>query len=166
MILRKRRYFISKLKKIVQLILLFHVAFSLAIIVGKNKDKKLKKVESSFILLNEWMVLLENKKSIAERLTEYHYRNVAVYGLGVIGKHLIIQLKDTDIDISYVIDKSAISTGVKGISIYRPGETLPKVDAVIVTPIWEYKMIKDRMSEYVSCPIISLSEVIEGNRYV
>lgn len=46
--------------------------------------------------------------------------------------------------------------------IYRPDEMLPEIDAVIVTPVWDFDQIKEQLVNRVKCPIISLEEVIIG----
>lgn len=157
---------IRMLKTLVQLIFVLFISFTLAIMVGSNKDKILNKFKKNLSLLDRWMKILENGQSIAAYLQNNHYCNVAVYGLGMIGEHFVKQLEDTDVNISYMIDKNAMSVNIGGISIYRPGDKLPQADVVVVTPVWDFETIKERLSECVRCPIISLSEVIEGNRHV
>ena len=37
---------------------------------------------------------------------------------------------------------------------------IPAVDAVIVTPVYDYSIIKDDLRKYVNCDILSLEEVV------
>ena len=102
------------------------------------------------------------KVEICNYLKRNGYNNVAIYGGRDSGWHVVKQLQKTEIIVKYVIDKIVFSGEIGSLSIFRPDDELPEVDAVIVTPVWDYCNIKEQISRQINCPIISLEDVIAG----
>lgn len=50
-------------------------------------------------LFDKWMILTERGDSIKKFFAEKNIKEIAVYGYGNIGKHLVTQLSDSDINI-------------------------------------------------------------------
>ncbi len=88
-----------------------------------------------------------------------NYKNIAVYGVGYLGKHLIKELNWSGVNIDYIIDRN-IEEVEENITIYRPDDILPSVDAVVVTAIADFDEIVDRLNLVVNCPILSLEDII------
>lgn len=105
-----------------------------------------------------WMTLRENGRSVAEYLIQYNIRNVAVYGYGALGKHLITELSNSAVSISYIIDRDVRLNHLK-YEIKSPNEYLPPVDAIIVTPVDDFESIYFVLRNSVSYRIISLLEL-------
>lgn len=87
------------------------------------------------------MLLLENQENVAEYLLNKNISCIGIYGGGVVAQHLIRQLDGSKVSVSFVIDNH-IKSDVLGIQVYRLSEKLPEVDAIIVTPIYDYDNIK------------------------
>ncbi len=124
-----------------------------------HDHKRAVKYEKFFRLLDRWMCNSETGKKVEDFFKELHLTNIAVYGNGALGKHLDKSLCGGDIKIQYYIDKDA--------ELFRCHDPrgyiermFPEVDAVIVTPIAEYKDIRQKLKEIYDVPIISLEEVI------
>lgn len=153
--------------KIICLILytavMLFVSFQCALIVSKNKDRTVMKFKSYYRLVLDWLTNLENGHMIGDYLEKKEYRNVAVYGGRDIGEHLINQLYKTDISVKYIIDKRLFKPKYQ-IPIYRMDEELPTVDAIIVTPIWDYDNIREELLRKVNYPIISIKDLIAGEK--
>ena len=118
-----------------------------------DKDKKARQ------LFDNWLVLAERETKIEEYFHQKKIQKVAVYGYADIGNHLTVQLADTDIEVRYVIDKRPCSPP-EGIAWYRPTDELPYVDAVIITPVWEYTQIKETIRRKVSGQILSMEDIV------
>ncbi len=112
-------------------------------------------------LFNKWLSLKEEKKSLESFFIKNHINTIAIYGMGMLGLHLIKDLQDSNfINIAYAIDR--IVETVDGISIiYKPDEFLPEVDMVVVTAIFSFDEVKQILREKVSCPVISIEEIIK-----
>jgi len=131
----------------------------------KDFDKKWEenrrwiKQRRMFKLADKWMEHLENKNVVSDYFNKKGYKKIAVYGMSTFGQHLIQQLKNSNIEVRYGIDRRCENIE-SDISIYSPEETLPDVDVVVVTAIYEFEEIKKELKQRIKCPIISLEEVI------
>jgi len=72
----------------------------------KKQCERGDKFSRMFGLLDYWLKLKEDKKDITFFLKKMSYNNIAIYGLGHLGTHLVRELKHSDIKIDYAIDKN------------------------------------------------------------
>lgn len=136
-------------------------------IIGiKNKKKEMNTLQelserhlSLFLLMNQWVHTKQDGKSIIDYLKRYNYNSIAIYGMSYAGESLLRELKDSDIDVQYAIDKRAEYI-FSDIEIKSIEEKLPKVDAIIVTAICFYPEIKKELEEKVNCAILSLEDIL------
>lgn len=136
----------------------------------KNQNEDIDIVDSkeryNLSVLDYWMVLLENNFSPAEYLKNNNYREIAIYGYGILGKHLYSQLSGTGIDIKYVIDrrKEQLTEQNKrlhvNMDLYLPSEPLPQVDVVVVTAIYDYENVFYYLKKQGVKKIISLESIL------
>lgn len=121
----------------------------------KMSDKHL----SLFLLMNRWVKVTQNGKKLSSFLEKNDYKRIAIYGMSYVGETLWDELKEGMVEVVYAIDKQAdgMYTDLKVVS---PEERLEEVDAIIVTAITFFEEIKDMLSHKVSCPIISLEDIL------
>lgn len=125
----------------------------------------LKLENTKFKEFNELLLMWLQDYQDGRRLVEYFHKNglktVAIYGFGDLGAALASELENTDIDVKYVIDQAAnfVYTELK---VYKPEDSLPEVDVIVVTAIHYFTEIKSEMEKRVRCPIVSLETVISG----
>ena len=125
----------------------------------------LKLENTKFKEFNELLLMWLQDYQDGRRLVEYFHKNglktVASYGFGDLGAALASELENTDIDVKYMIDQAAnfVYTELK---VYRPEDSLPEVDVIVVTAIHYFTEIKSEMEKRVRCPIVSLETVISG----
>lgn len=146
--------------------LVFLVGASTAFLcsIYKRQNRKGKETDKYFQyydVLNRWMKQKERGISITEKLQRQGIKEVAIYGMGDLGQHLLYELTNTDIVIKYAIDRSFFAVG--DLDIYLPDSELPQVDAVIVTPILDYESICDCLREKLTCPILSIADLFIGD---
>lgn len=112
-----------------------------------------------FLLMNQWVKVKQEGKSIASYLKEKGYNRIAIYGMSYVGETLISELENTDIEIAYGIDKNA--EGIfADIDVFTVDDILVPVDAVVVTAITFYDEIEEMLSDKIDCPILSLEDVL------
>lgn len=128
----------------------------------KVKDNSGKgRFEAYFYLLEQWLTLKEEGKSIIPFLEERNYHKIAIYGMSKIGNHLYEELKKSEIEISYFIDRNPKAV-LSWLPVYQPSDDLPETDAIIVTPVSDYENIRQTLFLKTNAEIISLKDVIEG----
>jgi hypothetical protein len=106
------------------------------------------------------MSFREQGITIVNILKQYGYESVAVYGAGVLGRHLLGELEDNDIQVSYIIDRRDVAEYQRW-SVKHIEDDLEPVDAVIVTAIDDFEEIYDGLVQKVDCPIWSFAELIQ-----
>lgn len=89
------------------------------------------------------------------------FSKIAIYGIGDLGKCLVEELREEGIEIGYIIDKRASQIKeFDNIKVFNPDEELPSTDLIIVTAIFYFDEIAYELKKKVSCPIISLEEIV------
>lgn len=95
------------------------------------------KFKKYYTLMNKWFTDKCNGVGIEMFFLNNRYKTIAVYGMGELGKNLLLDLKSIDVNIKYIIDKNAEYSciGIDEYVVCNLNDTLEDVDAVIVTPI-------------------------------
>lgn len=125
-----------------------------------QKAEKVDKFKSYYNMLNQWLLLKQEGKSLERYFTENGYKTIAIYGMGEMGNRLYDELKNsTVVEIKYAIDKNAAST-YSELNVIDVDDEMDEVDAVIVSAIFAFDEIEEELSEKISCPIISLEDVV------
>lgn len=125
----------------------------------KSKEKRINKFVGYFNLFDQWFSLKEEGKSIDDILIGKGYKNIAIYGMGVMGNHLYNELKNGKVSVEYCIDRN-YSKILSEIDVVDISEDLDYVDAIVVTPVFEYEEIKSKLSAMIDYDIISLNDLL------
>lgn len=135
-------------------------------IVGKlentilqEKIKKVDKFKGYYTLLNQWLALKQEGKSIDKYFKDKGINKVAIYGMGEIGARLYYELKESEIELCYAIDNNSLSA-YSELEIYNSEDDLPDVDVIIVTAIFDFDDIVNNLQSKVNCSIISIEEIV------
>lgn len=123
--------------------------------LGRYRDKILHYLH----LMDYWMTLQESGVSLAEKLLDFGYGLVAIYGYGIPGKHLYNQLQSNGVKVSYIIDRQKDKLHAE-VPIYLPDEDLPEVEAVIVAATYYYTEVYHFLKERGIPKIISLETLL------
>lgn len=131
---------------------------------GKQEENTLKKIDKFkgyYQILNQWLALKHEGKSLESFFEERGYKNVAIYGMGEMGNRLYEELKKTNINVKYAVDKSAflIYPELESINMEKAQE-LPEVDVIVVTAAFAFDEIEESLKEKTDSPIISLQNII------
>lgn len=110
-------------------------------------------------VMHQWLILKEKNMSLADLLKKYHVNNVAVYGMGIFGRHIVRELENSGIIVSYGIDQKRMEA-YKDIVVYVPDDSLQKVDAVINTVVWAHREIEQLLGAKLGCPVFNLEELV------
>ena len=117
------------------------------------------KFERYFKLMDRWVSTFERKEKIENYFADMQMKTIAIYGDGILGKHLNKCLSNSQVYVSYFIDRNSELFRSEDPKKYLK-EHFPEAEAVVVTPIMEYKDIRRNLKQIYEVPIISLEEVI------
>lgn len=135
--------------------------FFFRLLSDSNKISKRRgdKFKSYYDVLNEWMKLKQEGKKIETFLSENHYQRIAIYGMGELGNRLYEELQESEIQVCFAIDQYG-DLRYSELDVYDLNEDFPHVDAIIVTPVFDYPHIESILREKTTSDIISLKDVI------
>lgn len=129
--------------------------------------KKTNSIEKSFEawgfrILDRWLSLKSRGETLAVYFADNDIHTIAIYGLGVLGKHLLEELQNADVLVKYGIDRKAASIKIDKFEIRSLKDELPVVDAIVITPISFYAIeakLRVKMGEKVE--MVSIEDVVD-----
>ncbi|QFJ54990.1 glycoside hydrolase family 99-like domain-containing protein [Pseudobutyrivibrio xylanivorans] len=116
----------------------------------KKQDDRIKQLKFYEGIYEKLLKGYEKNHTFATILMDLNVKSAAIYGLGNIGRHIIAELKGTEIEIAYGIDKDATEINT-GFFVYTIDDVLPEVDIVIVTtPKADFEKLKKKKCKYMT----------------
>lgn len=125
----------------------------------EDQKKMKERNREQYLLLIQWLKLRQSGRSICDYLSEKGYKTIAIYGMGHNGQRVLQELKDSEIEVLYGIDRKADSR-VSEIDVLRADADFPETDAVLVSEPAYIEEIMELLKAKVICPIVSLEEAI------
>lgn len=111
-------------------------------------------------IYNQWLGLHHAGFYIADYLKRKGIKRIAVYGYAELGTHLVNELKNTEIEITCLIDQKD-RFPYSHIRAIKPDEFEGNVDLIIVTPLMHFGEIKEYFEGRGIKQLISLEEMLE-----
>lgn len=124
-------------------------------LIAKQADR----FSEFYTLMQQWVKTYQAGRRLEDYFKKNNYKKIAVYGMSEMGYMVLKELEDSEVEVSYCIDKNADNLFAK-YDVRRPDEELEPVDAVIVAVVQYYDEVKEALSEKLDCPVISLSDVV------
>lgn len=87
-----------------------------------------------FLMMNQWVKVKQEDKNISEYFEENNIKRIAIYGMSYVGERLIEELKVSNIEVAYGIDREAKALNMD-VEVVTLDDDLKEVDAVVVTAI-------------------------------
>ena len=126
----------------------------------ESKTGVLSKTQSIVHIYQMWLDMYERGDTIDKLLREFGVNTVAIYGMAEIGERLYKELRDTDIHVCYGIDHYKRSH--PSLKLYDYTDNLPRVDAIIVTPIDAFDEICNALRKHgISVIIYGIDDLIK-----
>lgn len=122
-------------------------------------DEKHRKEKIYKQILEMWMTLRDRRIAVTEFFNKMGIKKIAIYGSGILGKHLYYELSGTAIQVLCFLDQNR-KANIPGIKTIMPGEPIEGADAIIITPIMEYEKIRDSLVQQYDANMISIETVI------
>lgn len=126
----------------------------------QNLQRNVECFQDHYWLLNHWLEIKNEGKSVASYFEDMGYHHIAVYGMAELGNRLMEDLEGSTIQIDYGIDRDISCSIARIDEVYYPEDDLPETEAIVVTPYSVYEEIKMLLEKRVKCPVISLEDVV------
>lgn len=124
-------------------------------------QKECDKFEKYLRVLDKWMSLRERGIRLDQYLLEQGYKRISIYGYGVFGQHLVEELKGSELNIEYIIDRQKDKIHVD-YPVYHPTERLPECDVIVITSFYFLNKIKKDLED-VPYQKISIETMVNEN---
>lgn len=112
-----------------------------------------------FLLMNQWVNIKLEGKKLADFFIKKGFSRIAIYGIESVGMCLFKELKDSEIEIAYVIG-TTVSTASLDVKIVSVEDYLPDVDVVVNTFPGEFNKVSSMLSEKLNCSIIAIEDIL------
>lgn len=114
---------------------------------------------SYYTVLCRWLNNRNSGKSIADYLISCDVNSIAIYGMGELGTILYDELiNDGRIRVAYMIDGAKF--GIGNIIKIEEIKKQEMVDAIIITPFYDYESINNELKSLYEGQILGLEKVI------
>lgn len=135
--------------------------------MDKGYYKEYIKFREYYNVMQQWVVMLQNKISISEYLLQNGYKKIAVYGMSDIGNCLAAEItEDNKCDLLYAIDQGEpkLYTDISCIKLDEISR-YDKPDLIIVTLPHIFEEIRDKIALLCDCKIKSITEIVYNACY-
>lgn len=94
--------------------------------------------------LKRWLENRNAGKTFADYFREYGCHTIAIFDAGELGRLLYDELKDSEIEVRYFVDRNAEGIGeidnIPVVMIKELGD-MPEVDIIAVSPVYNYEEV-------------------------
>lgn len=120
--------------------------------------------QDSFITMKKWMENKNAGKTFVDYFHSYGYKKIGIYGAGDVGKLLYEEIKNSDIGVTYFVDRNAEGIQkIEGVPVImiQDIEKMNKVDCLVITPLGNYNEICKVLVNHVpELPTLSMRDAV------
>lgn len=110
-------------------------------------------------LYDQWMRTKQEGKSVINYFHNNGIGSIAIYGMSFVGQRLYEELRDSDIEVRFAIDKNAESIYCD-IEVIDPNDDFPDADAIVVTATYFFNEIEEMLENKVDTRILSFEDIL------
>lgn len=125
----------------------------------QNKKKLSDKHFELFLMMNQWVRIKQEEKSLVEYFERNNFNSIAIYGMSYVGETLAEELEGSSIRIQYAIDQKADNI-FADFDVVTIDDELENVDAIVVTAITCFEEIEKNLQDKITCPVLSLKDIL------
>lgn len=112
-------------------------------------------------VFKKWVLLEEQNIGIVDWLEKHQIRQIAIYGYGYLGKHLLHELTLSGRKVNYILDKNK-KVSQKSVPVFHSLENIPVSEIIIVTAVAYFEEIQENLKQYTSAKIVSLEKILDN----
>lgn len=129
--------------------------------IKKKHLSNLDKFRKMFYILNDWTTLREKGNRITGYLKRQGYQCIAVYGVGYLGRHLLLEIEgnEDDVRVRYLIDRNVRWIQTK-YNVYTLEDKLEKTDAIIVTLVQGEEKVVEELEDKTGAVVYTIRNLV------
>lgn len=124
-----------------------------------EREGQIRRFRQEIAVLDKWLFLQEQGIAIVSWLKAQNYNKVGIYGMGMLGKHLLAQLETGNLEYLCCIDRNAKGLNLN-VPVFLP-DRVPDLDLLIVTNVHIYEEISKGFND-MSLETVSLELLIKN----
>lgn len=123
-------------------------------------EKKIEGLNRKNELLIRWVKNLHNYINVADYLLEKRVHEIAVYGFNGVAERFIDELKNSSVQVRYIIDRNPGYAVYDGIETVGLADNLKNVDLIVVAVVEYYEQVESDLRKITKIPIVALDDLI------
>lgn len=138
------------------------------IVLGRFQQNSIRKWKeqadknrSLFLIMSQWVRIYQEGHRLEEYFLKNHYRRIAVYGMGDLGKRFVKEFAASDVQIAYAIDCNAKHI-LSDVKLITPDDEMESVDAIVITVTSGFREIQKQLFLKANCAIIAIEDVLNA----
>ena len=124
-----------------------------------NRRIAMKKLQHIVRVYDVWMMVKQSGGSIADYLESKNIHNIAIYGMAELGNRLYRELRESGISVKYGMDMNK-RLQLRDLPIIKPVESDGSVEAVVVTALTTFDIVRGNLEKLGYKNIIALDEML------
>lgn len=112
-----------------------------------------------FLMMNRWVEVKQEGIELTDYFLKNGYKSIAIYGMSYAGERLLCELKGSDIEVKCGIDQRADEI-YSEVDVITLDDEIPQVDAIVVTSIYFFDEIQEKLEALTDKPVISLEDIL------
>lgn len=114
---------------------------------------------SYYRLLEKWMILKEQGKTVKSYFEKNGLKNIIIYGLGKMTNHLLADLAGSDIHVVCAIDRRASNKSAR-FPVISDEDIIPDADCIVITPVYDEAAIRESLENKTLSAVLSLADIV------
>lgn len=113
--------------------------------------------------MDTWMNLRENDYTVNTYFSQRNIHKIGIYGYGILGRHLIWEIEQSELQALWILDKRAGSITTASYPVYLPDavEEIEQPDVIVVCAVSDFEEIEAFLCERTRVPVVSLETMIK-----
>lgn len=118
-----------------------------------------RKTHFMYEFMNRWLLLKQKGIELSSFFVRQGIHLVAIYGIDHMGQRLYDELKGSPVRVNYAIDRNPRKIDWD-IPVYSPDDALENVDAVVITPLFDFMDIRRTLEMKMNCRMLFIEEIL------
>lgn len=116
--------------------------------------------ENYLDMMNQWLILIHNGIRLESYFKNRNISNIAVYGMGIYGRHFIREMMSSDVcNVLCGLDRKKIND-FKGVPIIQPDVAIDSRVEIIVNTVIYDKVLGKNLERNFGIKVVSLDDII------
>lgn len=128
---------------------------------NRRQEGEAVKFTNYYLLMNKWLKIKNENHSLVEFFINNNVRKIAIYGYSEFAKRLYEELKNSEVEIAYFIDRD-IRITEQGEFIAKSIQKEKSIDMLVITAIFNFEEIVKTIGDNNKFKIVSFDKVLDS----